>query len=125
METGQIKAKDLCIPFSQAGGILLLIIQFCPKNYITSSFQCLLLLLLPPILLLLFLHLLLLILLLLPLLLILLQPYSTLTLDLPVSRQMPFLSCSDSCFYAHIFQVHCYITFIWFFCSSSCRVTFH
>ena len=45
MATESIKAKDLRIPFSQAGGIVLLIIQFCPKNDITSNFQCCLLLL--------------------------------------------------------------------------------
>jgi len=51
--TESIKAKDLRIPFSQAGGIVLLIIQFWPKNDITSNFKyhhhhhLLLLLLLP------------------------------------------------------------------------------
>ena len=106
-----IKAKDLHIPFSQAGVIVLLIIQLCPKNYITSNFQCFLLLLL----LLFLLHL-------------LLQLYSSLSLAFTafLTDALSVLSkLLFSIFYTHISQVQFNITFICvFFLFSLLQVCF-
>jgi len=104
-----IKAKDLRIPFSQAGVIVILIIQFCPKNDITGNFQCLLLLL----------H----------LLLPFLQLYSSLSLAFTsfMTDALFVLSKLYSLFFTPIFPKHnsTSLSSMSSFCSPSSRFAFH